>query len=412
MKKNYLWQILKTKFIFLWFSQMFSQITVNLVNFALTVIIFEKTQSATSVSLIWFFYAIPALILGPFAGTIVDLLDKRKILLLTNITQAVIVFFYFAGKIKPLIIYSLIFFYSLVNQLYLPAEGSTLPFLVRAKFYPLANTIFMFTANATFLIGFSLAGPVIRLLGKTENVFLLGGWFLLLAALSVYFLPSPGKNKKKEITPLLFFEKLKEGYFFFKKNSLMLFPLGIIVCSQVIVSILAIIVPTYARDVLHIPLVDSGLFLISPAGLGALLGGIMASKKLGEKVRKKVLVSSGLGFSAFSFLFLGTGISFFSHQVKIFLSAILAFALGLSFPFLIIPTQTFIQENTPKDLYGRIYGVLGFLITLGTILPVLAIGLIVDLLGVKLVLIMMGLLVGALFFFSLKESYAIIKNHI
>ncbi|MGB9911124.1 MAG: MFS transporter [Microgenomates group bacterium] len=411
--KNYFWEVLKTKFVFLWFSQLLSQITVNLINFTLTVIIFEKTSSTAAVSLIWFFYAIPALLLGPFSGVVVDLLDKRKILLITNFIQAIIAFLYISGKIKPLVIYSLIFLYSLFNQLYLPAEGSTLPFLIPRKLYPVANTIFMFTVNATFLVGFSLAGPLIRLLGETQNVFFLCGIFLLLATLSVYFLPSGiKKTKEKEVTPLIFFEKIKEGYYYFKNNPLILFPLAILVCAQIIVSILAVIVPIFSQDILKIPVVDSGLALISPAGLGALIGGILASKRLTEKIRKKTLISSGLGFSTFSFLFLGLIIPLFNGNFKIILTAIIAFFLGLSFVFLVVPSQTFIQENTPKDFYGRIYGVLGFLITLGSILPILMIGVIVDLLGIKLVLIIIGIFAGILFSFSLKEPYELINHKI
>lgn len=411
IKQNSLFQLLNTKFIFLWFSQILSQITVNLINFTITVIIFEKTSSTAAVSLIWFFYAIPALILGPFSGVIVDLIDKRKILILTNLIQSFIVFLYLFVKIRVWVIYSLIFLYSLVNQLYLPAEGATLPFLISKNLYPVANTLFMFTVNSAFLVGFSLAGPLIKFL-KAENVFYICALFLLLATFSVFFLPKNLRGEKsKNITPILFFLKIKEGYLYIKKNPLIIFPLGLMVAAQIIVGILAIIVPTYSQSILGIPVVDAGLAVISPAGLGALVGGILATKRLTEKVRKKILISSGLGFAAFSFIILGTLISFLPSIAKIVFSAILTFFLGLSFVFLIVPSQTFIQEVTAKKFYGRIYGVLGFLITLSSILPILLIGTLVDLIGIKIILILIGIVVGVIFLFSLKEPYEIIKNN-
>lgn len=411
VKQNSLFRLLKTKFIFLWFSQLLSQTTVNLINFTITVIIFERTSSTAAVSLIWFFYAIPALILGPFSGVIVDLVDKRRILILTNLIQSFIVFLYLFVKVKVWVIYSLIFLYSLVNQLYLPAEGATLPFLISKKLYPAANTLFMFTANLTFLIGFALAGPLIKFL-KAENVFFICAGFLILATFSVFFLPKNLRGEKsKNITPILFFLKIKEGYLYIKRNPLIIFPLGLMVLAQIIVGILAIIVPIYSQNILKIPVVDAGLAIISPAGLGALIGGILATKRLTEKVRKKVLVSSGLGFATFSFIILGMLIPFLPSPTKIILSAVLAFFLGLSFVFLIVPSQTFIQEVTPKKFYGRIYGVLGFLITLSSILPILLIGTLVDLIGIKIILILIGGLAGVVFLFSLKEPYEIIKNN-
>ena len=410
MKNNFL-KVLKTEFIFLWFSQILSQITGNLINFTLMVIIFERTYSTAAVSLIWFFYAIPALILGPFSGVMVDLVDKRKILIITNFIQALIVFGYLMFKVKVWVIYSLIFLYSLVNQLYIPAEGATLPFLLPKNLYPTANTLFMFTVNFTFLISFVLAGPLIRILSR-ENIFLIGGTSLLLATLAVWFLPKNIIGERKKITsPIIFFKKLKEGYSYIKNTPLIIFPLCLIIASQIIVGVLGITVPTYAKEVLNISVVDAGLAIVSPAGAGALIGSILATKRLTQKVRKKIIISSGLGFASFSFIFLGLVISFLSPSLRIIFSAIFTFLLGMAFVFLVVPSQTFIQITTPKKFYGRIYGVLGFLITLASIMPILMIGTLVDLLGIKIILTITGILTLGGFLISLKEPYEIAKNH-
>jgi len=410
MKNNFL-AVLKTKFVFLWLSQLLSQVTGNLINFTIALIIFEKTSSTVAVSLVWFFYAIPALILGPFSGVIVDLVDKRKILIFTNFIQTIIVFSYLMFKIKFWVIYSLVFLYSLFNQLYVPAEGATLPFLIPKKLYATANTLFMFTTNATFFIGFSLAGFLIRILGK-ENVFIIGGISLLMATLAVRFLPKNIVGERKRVTnPIIFFKKFKEGYKYIKNNPLIIFPLCLIIASQIIVGILGITVPTYAKEVLNIPVVDAGLAVVSPAGAGALIGGILATKKLTQRVRKKIIVSSGLAFASFSFIFLGLIISFISPGIRIIFSAIFAFLLGMAFVFLIVPSQTFIQIVTPKKFYGRIYGVLGFLITLASVMPILMIGTLVDLLCIKIILTMIGFLTLGAFLISLKEPYEIIKNN-
>jgi len=410
MKNNFL-AVLKTKFVFLWLSQVLSQITINLINFTLVLIIFEKTSSTAAVSLIWFFYAIPALILGPFSGAVADLADKRKILLITNFIQSLIVVGYLMFKVRVWIVYSLIFLYSLFNQLYLPAEGATLLFLLPKNLYPIANTLFMFTTNITFLIGFALAGPMIRILGK-EKIFLVAGFCLFLAACSAWFLPKNIRGeKKKAFNPVMFFKKVKEGYVYIKNTPFVIFPLVLIIASQIIVGILGVTVPIYAKEILNIPVVDAGLAVISPAGVGALIGGLLATKKLTQKVRKKVIISSGLGFASFSFIFLGLVISFLSPNLRIIFSTIFTFFLGMAFVFLVIPSQTFIQTVTPQKLYGRIYGVLGFLITLASIVPILIIGTLVDLVGIRIILIIIGLSTLGVFLISLKEPYEIIRNH-
>ena len=68
------------KFFGLWVSQVFSQISTNLVNFALIAKIYEQTASSTAVSLLVFWFATPAVLLGILAGAYVDRWDRKKIL--------------------------------------------------------------------------------------------------------------------------------------------------------------------------------------------------------------------------------------------------------------------------------------------------------------------------------------------
>jgi len=230
-----------------------------------------------------------------------------------------------------------------------------------------------------------------------------------LAALAVWFLPrNIIGERKRVVNPIIFFRKFREGYRYIKNTPLVIFPLCLIIASQIVVGVLGITVPTYAQEILDIPVIDAGLAIISPAGIGALIGGIFATKKLTQKVRKKIIISSGLGFASLSFISLGLIIPLLSYQGKIITSAIFAFFLGMAFVFLIIPSQTFIQMATPKKFYGRIYGVLGFLITLASIMPILMIGTLVDLLGIRVILVIIGILSGGVFVISLKEPYEII----
>jgi MFS family permease len=85
---------------------------------------------------------------------------------------------------------------------------------------------------------------------------------------------------------------------------------------------------------------------------------------------------------------------------------IIVFLLGISLVSLLIPTQTLIQEQTPKEFRGRVFGVLGFMITIGTILPVLLTATIADILGVTWIIFIIGLGVGVIAVYSLGEPYA------
>lgn len=408
MKDNVFVQVLKnSNFQKLWGSQLFSQVTINMVNFLIILRIFEASHSTVAVSLVWVFYAIPAILLGPFSGTISDLVEKRKIMIWTNFLEAAIVLLYIFVKQKIWTIYSIIFLYSLVNQLYIPAESSTLAKIVPKKLYPPANSIFIFTVYGSFLAGYTLAGPLVRLVGN-EIPFFLGALLLIVGGISVSLLPKGPKSGEEKVHDIQdFWDRVKEGYFFIRTNKIILFPLVLIVIAQIIIGVLAVLVPMYASEILSVDLRDAALVLISPTGLGALLGSQVVVMMLRKGMRKKRVITLGLFLASLSLFLYGVLIPILPLGRTVF-AVLSAFMMGLSFVALIIPSQTLIQEFTPQKLLGRVYGVLGFMITIAAILPMLMVATVADLIGVGFVVGLIALATLGIGFYSLGEPYG---NH-
>jgi len=408
--KNPFLEVLKiTNFQKIWGSQIFSQVTINLINFVIILRIFEATRSTVAISLVWIFYAIPAILLGPFTGTIVDFFQKRKILIYTTFLEALIVLSYLLVKQKVWPIYTVIFLYSLVNQFYIPAEASTLPWVVSKNLLPVANSLFLFTVNAAFLIGFGLSGPLVRIVGK-EIPFILGFLFLLTASYLVSNLPEE-KDGKKEIFDFQdFWLRVKEGYLFIKQEPTVFFPLVLLVLSQVFMSIISVLSPSLVTEILSIDLLDVGPLLVLPAGVGAVLGVVIITSLLRKKIRKKKIVSFGLFLAAVSLLFLALVMPFLT-KVKSVFSVGLAFLLGIGFVSVVIPVQTLLQEKTPEDKRGRVFGVLGFATTISGVLPVFLTAAVTDILGVNFMLGIIAIIVGVLGVISLREPYEVYTNN-
>jgi len=403
MRKSPFFEVVKlTNFRRIWGSQIFSQTTLNLINFVIILRIFEATHSTVAISLVWVFYAIPAIILGPFSGTVIDLFQKRKVLMYTTFFEALIVLCYLLVKQKLWPIYSVIFLYSLVNQLYIPAEASTLPWVVSKNLLPVANSLFLFTIYGAFLVGFGLAGPLVRIIGH-ETPFILGFVFLMIASLFVSGLPK--EEKKGKIGDIQdFLIRVKEGYLFIKSQPVVLFPLLLLVFSQVIIGIIAVLSPSLATEILAIDLLDAGPILVLPAGFGAIIGVLGITSLLRKKVRKKKIISFGLFLAAFSLLFLATIVPALD-KLRMFAAIVTVFFLGIGFVSMIIPVQTLLQEKTPEDKRGRVFGVLGFAITLASILPILMTATIADIIGTNFMIAVLAFLVGALGIYSLREPY-------
>ncbi len=403
--KSSFFEVAKIKnFRKIWGSQILSQGTLNLINFVIILRIFEATHSTVAVSLVWIFYAIPATLLGPFSGTIVDLFQKRKILMYTTFFEAIIVLCYLLVKQKLWPIYSVIFLYSLVNQLYIPAEASTMPWVVSKNLLPVANSLFLFTIYGAFLVGFGLAGPLVRIVGH-EVPFILGFVFLMTASLFVSGLPK--EEKKGKISDVQdFLIRVKEGYLFIKGEPSILFPLLLLVFSQVVVGIIAVLSPSLATEILSIDLLDAGPTLILPAGFGAIIGALGVTSLLRRKIRKKKIISFGFFLSAVSLLSIATVVPLLG-SLRALVALGIAFLLGIGFVSIIIPVQTLLQEKTPEDKRGRVFGVLGFAITLTSILPVLLTATIAEILGTNFMIGIISLLVGVLGVYSLREPYEV-----
>jgi len=119
------------KFLLLWSSQSLSQFSIHTMNFVLLTRLFEITGSTLSTSFLWMAYALPAVILGPFAGAFVDARDRRELLAIANIIRAIAALcLALSGQVTTVFIYGVVVLYSSLNQFYVPAEIASLPSLL------------------------------------------------------------------------------------------------------------------------------------------------------------------------------------------------------------------------------------------------------------------------------------------
>src|SRR5258708_3864509 len=164
--KEFLPLLRNRQFLLLWISQLASQITINMLNYLLLIRLYERTNSTIATSFLWVSYALPALLVGPIAAAGVDMFDRRKTLIITNLFQSLVVLLYgLIHKNSLFLLYGLIIIYSLLNQFYVPAEQATLPLLVKKKLLARANTIFFLSVNAAIIFGFGFAGIFLKYLG-------------------------------------------------------------------------------------------------------------------------------------------------------------------------------------------------------------------------------------------------------
>jgi len=404
--------LLKNKnFIKLWSSQLLSQLTVFMLNFILITQIYEATQSTIAVALLWVFYSLPTVFVGPFSGLIIDVISKRKIMILANFFQAMTIFGYLLTKQPVYPAYVAVFVYSFLNQFYLPAELASIPRLVNKKSLPTANSLFLLTSQASFLIGFGSGGILLIILGRNQAIFTTG-IFLLLATVAAFLLP---KDKPKESFSLkeasinLWVSKFADGWHFLtKKGKLVLYSFGFLALFQTIIGSMGAMFPAFSHQILGRSLKDTSFWLILPLSVG-LIGGSSWFSRFASKKRKKLWIVRGTLLAGFSLL----GIFLVriwptSFQFKFFFIIGLLLALGMAVALIFVPCQTFIQEATPQKIRGRIFGLMSVIISLSTIPPILFVAVIIDTLGITGFFFLLGLVMLLLSIFLSRKADEII----
>ncbi len=393
--------IKNSHFLPLWSSQILSQITINLVNFILVTKIFENTGSTIAVSFLWISYALPAVLLLPIAGPMVDTMSRKAILFFTNLLQGAAILLFLPIQDKTFAIFPLVFLYSALNQFYLPAEAASIPDLVDKKSLSVANSLFFITSQITFIAGFGMGGILIHALGYKLTLSL-ASLLLLIASISVTFLPENNKRKYTFKSSLNeFWRDFIGGFSFIKNQRGVLFPLMLLTAGFTMFSVMGAIFPLVGRDIIGSSARNSGTSIFIPVGLGALIGSLIIPRLM-LKFRKRKLVEFGLASVAINLVLFSLIVPNLNTDspLRLIFGAFLIFVLGLSAVLVFIPSQTVIQERTPDILRGRILSALSFVISLSSIIPLIFGAAIAEFLGIKTFLILIALIAAMGLYYS------------
>ena len=374
-------------FLKLWVAQIASQFALNILNFVLLIKVYEATTSNTSVSLLLLAFGVPGLLLGYLAGSYVDSVNTKSVLIITNTVRALVILmlFFLPNSLAGYYVVALII--SLASQFFIPAEGSLLPKLVPNDQLLSANCIFTTTLYVMTFVGFLLAGPSLRVFDTEGTALLIAGSFLI-ALVACWLLP---KAERRPVISesLAYVTHIFSGLKFVWKSKEVKHSLFFLTLTQTIFLVIATIAPGFLDKVLKIDVRETSLVLVAPAAIGLLLGAVFLNRLAKTHSPRRLVTSGMLGMGATLVGLTITGL-IVSDVYRIALTILLAFFLGVEIALINIPATTSLQMETREDLRGRMYGLLVSLQSGASLLPVILAGAFADLFGVGFVLQGMG----------------------
>lgn len=388
--------LLKNKnFVRLWSAQIASQLAANLLNFALIIRVFDlaggKWYQNISVSLLIAAFGIPSILFAALAGAMIDHFDRKKVLLATNAVRAVLVLLFLLIETHLVLIYLLIFAISTFTQFFVPAEAAALPTLVEESELVPANSLFVFTLYGSFMLGYSLAGPVINLFG-TNGAYWVSGIAFLFAGLMSAGLPTMRATSKSRPHWRVFVKdttrKVGENIHETLRNQKYAFPILQLTIAQAMVGVVIVLAPALSKVLLDKSLSESSHILVIPAGVGMVLGAVLVGQ-FSKRLEKRQIIKCGMIVGGVALVLFAASKYIFRFELPLAITAIV-FMLGFVNALVSVSAQTILQLNTTDKIRGKVFGSLNMMVNIAAVLPVLLAGVTADLVSPTTVLLLAG----------------------
>ena len=180
------WQLLKTRdFGLLFAGQLVSQIGDALNKVALLWFVYELTGSAVKMMVIGLLQTIPPLLFGPLIGVYLDRLSKKRVMIWVDLLRTLLVLLiptlYATQTLTLERLYVLVFLTAIVSTVFGPALSSAVPLIVERSRLTPANALIQSTTNIGVLMGPTISGIGISLIGAQNVLYVDAATFLISA---------------------------------------------------------------------------------------------------------------------------------------------------------------------------------------------------------------------------------------
>jgi predicted MFS family arabinose efflux permease len=310
-------------------------------------LVYRLTGSVLLLGVVGFCSQIPTLILAPFAGVMVDRLNRHKILVITQILSMLQSFalaaLSFADIITVRDVLLLQAAQGIINAFDTPARQAFVVEMVDDR-DDLPNAIALNSSmvNLSRVIGPSIGGLIIAAVGEAWCFFLDGVSYLAVIG-SLLAMRVVLKTTHRSTAPIR--EELRAGFRYVTEFAPIRNALLLLALVSTMGMPYTVLMPAIARNVLHGDSHTLG-FLMTASGLGALAGALYLASR-------RTVVGLG-GVIAVASVAFGAGLVLFSFSRNLVLSLAVLPIAGGGMMVTLASTNTIIQTLVEERLRGRV----------------------------------------------------------
>jgi MFS transporter, DHA3 family, macrolide efflux protein len=343
------------KFSLIWFGQLISMFGTATTRFALLVWAYEKTGEATTTALLGFFSFILYVLVSPVAGVLIDRLDRRLVMIVSDLGAGLMTLglflLYSSGDLEIWHLYIAEALTGAFEAFQLPAYSAATSLLVPKEQYGRISGMRSLAYSASQVFAPAFAGVILRFVG-ISGVMLIDVATFLLGVLPLIFIAIPrpqAQSAEKAVSPIAWRDLLFGFRYVAQRPGLV--GLLAIYCGINLAAAIGwfgalppMILARTGGDELALATVQSAM------GIGGIIGGLLMSIWGGPKRRiHGILLLGGISFLSSDFL-LGAG-----RNVPIW--AFAAFAGSLYIPFISGCERAIWQSKVAPEVQGRVFSV-------------------------------------------------------
>jgi MFS family permease len=344
-------------FLKLWAGHGISTFGDMITFLAIPMIVYDITGSKSALSLSVLVRVIPVILIGPFAGALVDRLNRKTIMIWSDLLRAMLTVALLLSPDQYLLtmIYVVVFLKSLIGIFFNPAFNSTIPSIIKKEDLMSANSVFGVTGNVLQFVT-PFAGAALIAFSGARSVLLIDMISFIVSAVAIYFIdiPKHPEKSRKLITPRVLLTDIGEGFKFMISSKTLTIIMITTLITQFGQGFIAPLWLPYVIEGLKRPATDFGI-LVSVQGAGSIIG---TSLLLLLGVRKSK--SYKLFYGIFTLM---TGVTIFLQITTLNFNIFIMWStlVGVFIAGMGVTTQTIVQHIAKNEILGRVSSTLNII---------------------------------------------------
>lgn len=391
-------------------GQIISMFGASVLRFALSLYILDLTGSATIFGTILALSIVPTIFISPIGGAIADRFNKKKMMVTFDVISGTLIAIFavilLSDHVTVVSIAILMTALTLISAMYQPAVQSSIPVLVPKEYLLKSNGIISGVMSISNFIG-PIVGGVLYSFASIQSIVIVSAICFFLAAGMELFMKIPFEKRPPQPLGKMVVSDMKEGLLyiihenrFILKSIIVTFLVSLFIAPMFFVGL-----PYMVKILLGMP---DTFFGFTQSGISlSIIFSAMTIGMLKGKIKVDNLYLWILGCAGV-YVAMGVGTSglisspFVQYMIVTVSSMLVMFALTVVNIFI----NTKIQEETPRNLIGK---VMSIQITAGTAaVPIgqMLFGLLVDGFANQIYLLIFGVGILTLFIsLGVKQIY-------